>query len=169
MADLDLMRDTAKALPIPDDPLAIRSLRVWHCRYRSLRDLARFENLAELEVAAYPDDTFDPLASLLHLERLRVVHMPRVTDLTPLTALARLQSLSLATLPSWDASGRVTEVRSLEPLGNLPALTEIELFGVVPPSRAVDELLLLPGLEIAQVSKYARGEAERLAAVLAAR
>jgi hypothetical protein len=169
MADLDLVRDAAKEFPLPDDPTAMCSLRVWHCKYRSLHDLARFSNLIELEVATYPDDSFEPIAGLVRLERLRVLHMPKITNLEPLATLTRLRHLSLETLPSWDASGKVTEVRSLEPLTHLPDLEDVELFGVVPPSRSVDDLLGIPNLRQARVSKYADGEAARLEAALAAR
>jgi hypothetical protein len=169
VADLHLIRDAATELPVPKDPLAIASLRIWHCKYRSLRDLALFKNVVDLEVATYPDDTFEPLEGLLRLERLRVLHLPKITDLTPLASLTQLRYLSLATLPSWDSSGKVTEVRGLEPVAALPVLAEVELFGVVPPSRRVDDLLRAPALREARVSRYANGESERMAAALARR
>jgi len=131
--------------------------------------LALFRNLVDLEIAGYPDESFEALTGLVRLERLRVLHMPNVIDLTPIASLSRLRYLSLQTLPSWDASGMVMEVRSLKPIASLPELAELELFGVVPPSRRIDDLLRAPALRKARVSKYAHGEPERLAKALAAR
>jgi len=163
---LDLVRDAAKVFPVPEEPGAITSLRVWHCKYQSLRDLALLDNLTSLEIATYPDATFEPIETLIRLERLRVLHLPRIADLSPLRALRRLESLSLATLPSWDTSGQVTEVDTLEPLVDLPALADLELFGVVPRCRSVDDLLRMPNLRRAAISKYPKGELERLVSAL---
>jgi hypothetical protein len=167
MAHLDLMRDAAKEFRLPADPTSVTSLRVWHCKYKSLGGLSVLTNLTALEIATYPDATFEPLALLDQLETLRVLHLPNVRDLRPLRGLKRLRSLSLETLPSWDASGKVTEVESLAPLANLPLLDSVELFGVVPRSRSIDDLLRVSQLRHAKISKFAKGESERLARALA--
>jgi hypothetical protein len=88
--------------------------------------------------------------------------MPKVSDLEPLRALAGLRRLSLATLPSWDSSGKVTEAASLAPIASLSRLEELELFGVVPPDGRVDELLTIASLRQARLSKYRKSEIERL-------
>lgn len=61
------------------------------------------------------------------------------------------------------------EDRSLAPLAALPSLEELELFGVVPTSRMADELLTSRSLRRVQLSKFRRGEEEKVAAWLAGR
>lgn len=163
------MRDRASAFPDVPEPLRITSAKVWHCRYASLAPLGSLLNLRRLEIATYPDPSFDLLTQLRLLEELRIIHMPEIRDLKPLAALKNLRVLTLETLPSWDASGRVSEVRSLAPLAALPSLQELALFGVVPIGRTADELLASRSLRRVRLSKFARGEAEKVAAWLADR
>jgi hypothetical protein len=81
--------------------------------------------------------------------------------LAPLADLHRLKILSLSTLPSWDASGQVTEVRSFAPLGRLPALKHLGLFGVVPRGRSLKALERCPNLVSVCVSKFPKAEVKR--------
>jgi hypothetical protein len=166
---LELMRDKARDFPQVDSPQGYASARVWHCGYRTLAPLTRFSNLRTLEIATYPDETLEPLGRLVALEELRILHLPHVTDLAPLTNLRQLRLLSLETLPSWDASGKTTGVLSLKPLAELPHLEEINLFGVRPVSKRVDDLLLSLSLRRARLSKYPKAEIDRLQKVLAER
>jgi len=159
---LELERDTAKSFPPVDDPVSVTSARVWMCKYRSLAPLAALTNLRVLEIANYPDPTLDPLASLSELEELRILHLPKVDDLAPLSRLVRLHRLALATLPGWDASGKVTQVHSLDPITQLPSLERLELYGVVPPDRSVESILQSRSLREVRVSKYPRAEVTRL-------
>ena len=159
---LELVRDKSIALPELTDPLSIESAQIWHCRYRTLAPLSELTNLRALDIATFPDDSFEMLRPLGQLERLRVLHMPKVRDLEPLRSLRALKHLSLATLPSWDASAARTEVASLAPIASLPVLEELELFGVVPPDRKVDDLLKITTLRSANVSKYPKSEIAKL-------
>jgi hypothetical protein len=127
---------------------------MWHCKYTSLVALSGFKNLETLVVASYPDDSFELLSGLMRIKFLGILHFPEVKDLTPLANLQHLESLSLATLPSWDASGRVQVVASLEPISRLYSLRHLELFGVVPPDRKLTPLLNLRAILSARFSKY---------------
>lgn len=157
------MRDGAREFPEVPDPEAVTSARVWHCKYRTLAPLAALVNLRALSIATYPDASLELLASLEALEELEIMHLPAIRDLDPLSALKGLRRLRLATLPSWDSSGKVTEVVSLAPIAELPVLEELELFGVVPPDRTVDDLLTSVSLRRVQLSKYPKRERDRLA------
>jgi hypothetical protein len=158
---LELMRDKAREFPAVREPLAVRSARVWHCGYRSLAALATFTNLETLVVATYPDDSFAPLGALEHLQYLRVLHFPRATDLSPVRKLQDLTSLSLASLPSWDASGKTLKVSSLAPIAQIHNLQHLELFGVCPSDRALTPLFKLAKLRSARFSKYPKAEVQR--------
>src|SRR4051812_108327 len=103
------MRDKARTMPTDGDATAA-ALRVWHCNYESLGLLRGYPNLRTLVVATYPDDDLEPVTALEGLEYLSLQHLPRVTDLASLARLQRLRTLRLATLPSWDESGKVTTV-----------------------------------------------------------
>ena len=133
--------DRASTFPSVDDPHRYTSARIKSCLYETLAPLGAFTNLRSLEVSQYPDRTFEPLSTLVGLERLKIRHMPALQELIGIESLTALQYLYLATLPSWDASGRVTVVRSLAPLADLPNLTTLRLFGVRPPDKRVDDLL----------------------------
>ena len=158
---VDLLRDTASTLPDWPSPKSITSLKVWHCGFRSLAPISALSNLQRLVIASYPDDTFQPLSELEFLEELEILHFPRVTSLTPLGSLPALRSLSLASLPSWDASSKRLQVESLSPLAALPRLEVLHLVGVVPPHKLLSELESSKSLKAARFHGYAKSELER--------
>jgi hypothetical protein len=158
---LELMRDRAKTFPAIGLPSEIRKLRVWHCKYKSLRALAEFEELEELVIATFPDDSLEALASLGKLRSLSILHMPRVTSLEALARMERIESLSLATSPAWDAAGKCTIVSSLEPLTKMRSLRHMELFGVCPPDKSLAVLAQCKKLQTARFSQYTKDEVER--------
>jgi hypothetical protein len=159
--DAEFIRDKGRALPIEQLPARVRSLRVWHCAYETLQPLELLRDLEVLVIANFPDHDLEVLSSLRTLRYLSIIHLPKVTDLQPLLPLSRLECLSLATLPSWDSSGRVTEVASLEPLAALPSLRNLELFGVRPPDCSLALLQLSPSLRSARFSRYPATEMRR--------
>lgn len=158
---LQLMRETEREFPVVEDQGALRTLRVWHCKYWTLEPIASFRKLRGVEIASYPDESFDLLSELKELRYLHVLHLPRVTDLEPLSALSELVTLRLATLPSWDSSGKKSIVRSLAPLAALPALQHLELFGVVPENRSLAPLEHAQSLRQGRFSKFPKREIER--------
>lgn len=160
-AHLKAMRDPARVFPVVAHPEAVRSAMVWHCRYKSLDSLADLLNLEELVIGTFPDESFESLGRLEMLRYLRVVHMPGIRDLGPLARLTRLTSLSLSTLPGWDASGKTTTIRSLEPLTAIPGLAHVELFGICPPDKLLVPLEACKGLQTARVSQYPQAEIDR--------
>lgn len=157
----DLMRDRASVMP--RDPFAanVTALRVWQCSYDSLVPVEQYPNLRTLVVASYPDADLSPLGHLEGLEYLRLMHLPRVHDLAPLASLRQLVTVRLETLPSWDSSGKVTVVDSLRPLALLPNLAHLELFGVRPPTKSLQDLEEAPALASLRVSKYPKAEIAR--------
>ena len=163
------MRDKSRSFPDVSEPERYTSARIWHCGYATLWPLSRLINCRSLKVATFPDASFEMLVGLVNLEVLEIMHMPKVRDISALAALKSLKILELATLPSWDSSGKVTEVSSLAPLVSLENLTELRLFGVRPPTKSVDEIIAIPALRVARISKYPKMEIERLEAALAQR
>lgn len=155
------MRDGDRSLPPHPSPLEVTAIRLWHCKYKSLEGLSDYKNLKTLVIATYPDADLEPLTSLSSLEYLSIMHLPKVSDLAPLTKLQRLNTIRLSTLPSWDSSGKRTTVHSLEPLAELPDLTHLELFGVLPEDGSLRALENCPALESLRVSKYAPLEVDR--------
>jgi hypothetical protein len=87
--------------------------------------------------------------------------MPKVSDLSPLMALSELQCLSLETLPSWDSSGKTTQVDSLAPIGYLQDLRHLALFGVRPKDRSLAPLELCHRLQSARFTKFPEFEVSR--------
>lgn len=162
---LDLMRDTATAFPPVEHPLEIRTLRVWHCKYKSLRMLEGLENLEELVIAGFPDGSLEMLKPLIGLRYLSILHMPEVSNLQALAGLSKLESLSLSTSPAWDAARKVTTVESLHPLAYLGSLKHVELFGVCPPNKSLSDLEKLAILETGRFSQYPQEEIDRFYSV----
>lgn len=159
---MEFIRDKAPAFPIIAAPLKFTSVRVWHCKFKSLEPLSQLKKLQSLIIANYPDRTLELLSGLKNLRTLEILHLPRVASLEPLSQLRNLRRLSLRTLPSWDASGKVTVVDSLAPLTALPNLEELELFGVVPQSRSVDDLIRCRHLTRVRLSKYPEREQQKV-------
>lgn len=158
---LDLIRDPARSFPVPSDPGAVRSARVWYCKYKSLAPLAELRNLEELTIAGFPDESFEFLGELERLRFLSVLHLPKITSVAPLAKLSLLETLSFSTLPSWDASRKVTIVESLEPLADIPALTHLELFGVCPPDKSLVPIERCKHLRTARFAQYPAKELAR--------
>lgn len=161
MATQDLMRDPAKEFPQLPDPGAVTALRIWFCKYRTLRPLSEMSNLQTLVVAGYPDSDFDALSGLTELRYLSVLDFAKVTDLSPLAGLDQLQTLRLHSPPSWDAAGKVIEVASLAPLAGLPRLEHLELFGVRTPDASLAALESAPALKTVRLSKFPKAEVAR--------
>lgn len=155
------MRDPAKEFPSLAAPAAVTALRIWFCKYRTLRPMADLTSLQTLVIAGYPDPDFTPLRTLTHLAYVSVLDFARVTDLTPLAGLHSVRTLRLHSPPSWDASGRVIEVDSLAPIADLPRLEHLELFGVRPSSGSLAELEAAPSLRTVPVSRYSTSEVAR--------
>ena len=161
MEHLELMRDPARAFPPVADPDAVRRATIWHCRYTSLAPLAGLRQLEHLVIATFPDASLEFLGRLDKLRFLRIMHMPKVDDIGPLAGLTQRTALSLATLPSWDACGKMTTIRSLEPLVALPALAHLELFGICPPDKSLAPIEKCRHLRTARFSHYPSAETGR--------
>lgn len=159
---LELMRKKDKVFPVISSPESVTSARIWHCSYLSLEPLSKLVNLRALAIASYPDHSFEALTPLNMLESLEIVHLPNITSLSQLAGLTSIRKLSLSTLPSWDSSGKLTVVESLEPIAELPLLEELSLFGVVPESKSIDALLASHSLKKVRVSKYSKAETQKL-------
>jgi hypothetical protein len=154
------MRDDSTKLPAWEQANEVVTLRIWHCKYKSLQAIAELENLQELVIAGYPDQTLEPVAGLRSLRYLSILDIRNVTSLEALSSLQQLESLSLATPPSWDSAGKRTIVDTLEPVSRLKALKHLELFGVCPPDRKLNELLACEQLSSARFSGYPKKEVE---------
>ncbi len=158
---VELIRDKSRLFPAVQDPRTVQSLKIWHCKYKTLAPVQELVSLRELTIATYPDDSFEMLAPLERLERLRILHFPRVTSLAPLARLQRLRSVILESLPSWDAARRRLVVESLSPLAALPTLESIQLLGVVPESRSLAALDSVKSLRFARFHGFGAAEQDR--------
>lgn len=158
---LELMRDSSKILPKLEFPLEFRTARIWHCGYRSLAPISELSNLEELVIGSLPDPSIEFLCKLSRLRYLRILHMPKISNLEPITQLASIEVLSLSTSTSWDAVGKCTIIDSLLPLIKLPKLKQLELFGVCPADKSLSDLQSCPALESARFSQYPADEIAR--------
>jgi hypothetical protein len=154
------MRDKAREFPAVARPQDVTSACIWFCRYRSVDALAGFGHLRELKIGGLPDDSLQAIGALAELRYLSIVDLPAVHSLEPLRGLARLETLSLATLPEWQGRRRQV-VASLEPIAALPALTHLELLGVCPPDLSLAPLELCPNLVSARFTQYPPREVDR--------
>ncbi|GAB7128710.1 hypothetical protein JCM19000A_32180 [Silvimonas sp. JCM 19000] len=158
---LDLMRETASVFSVPEQAENVTALRIWHCKYKSLKALSVFKNLEELMIAGYPDSSLEVLQSLKKLKFLSILHMPKISDLAALAGLDNVETLSLATSPAWDAAGKRTTIDSLEPVAEMASLKHLELLGVCPPDKSLAALVRCTGLQTARFSQYPLDEVER--------
>ena len=158
---IDWVRDPSRIMPTVEDPPAVGSIRIWNCKYQTLVPLATLHRLRTLVILSFPDESLDFVGKLQALQYLSIIHLPRVSDLSPLKGLKHLEALSLQTLPSWDAGSRKTEVNSLAPVASLPSLKHLSLFGVVPEDRSLRPLEQCKNLRSARFSKYPKREMAR--------
>lgn len=158
---LDLVRLQDKDWPQIEDPDKYTSVRVWFCKYRTLDAISYFQNLKNLVIAGFPDPSLVAISRLTELEYLRILHLPKITSLAGIEKLKNLESLSLSTAPSWDSSGKRTEVDSLAPVGTLEKLKHIELFGVCQTGSSLSELESCSSLVTGRFNKYPKGVAEQ--------
>jgi hypothetical protein len=131
--DADLMRlgrnvDFERAIVAA--PTNATSMRVWYCGVRSFEFLKRFPKLRVLFVAGWSDSDLSALAYLTELRRLKIVHLPKVTSLTTLPVLPRLEEVSLSILASEDP--KLRPIESWDPLCRLPSLKMAYLHGLQP-------------------------------------
>jgi hypothetical protein len=148
LSDAGIMRDTVldrewdaqRQFPEVVDPTGYRAARIWNCKYRTLKPIAAFTGLEELAILSVPDPDLTFLEGLGRLTYLRLLHLPKVTDLAPLAHLQNLRTLLIETLPSWDSGNKRLTVDSLEPLGELRNLENITLIGIRTPDRSLRPL-----------------------------
>ncbi len=158
---VDFTRDKATRIPTVENPLAVESLRIWHCSYKTLNSISVFRNLQTLVIATFPDPSLEPIGMLTKLQHLRILHLPKIADLGPLASLTHLETLSLEVLPSWDAARKKTIVSSLEPLVRLVKLKHLSLCGVVAVDRSLTSLERCGSLVSALIHGYPREEMAR--------
>jgi hypothetical protein len=138
---LELINEKAKNFPKIENPLDFNEIRIWYCNYRSLSLLSDFQNLENIEILGYPDSSLELIGRLSNVKYLRIMHMPRVNDLSPLSNLKLLERLELAVLFSWN---RQQHIKSLQPLNKLSNLQIVELHGVYPDDGSLQSLLSCP-------------------------
>ena len=163
--EVDIRGQRGLDFPDLEQPLSITHARVFACRFERWDAIGTFANLVSLEVFDWLASDLDALRPLLRLEQLRIQHLPRVTNIDALGSLISLRRLILETRPSWDGS-KVTQIDTLQPLRGL-ALEEVNLFGVRPASKSVDDLMAIPTLKKARLSKFAAKEIKKINASVA--
>ena len=132
-------------------------------RVTSLTPLATLRHLQALELEDPP--TLSGLDRLTNLMCLVLRHFRRIKSLAPLAELLQLRTVSMSTIPSWDASRRCLEVDSLEPLTGLSMLESLCLMGVKPLDRRLDPLHRLAQLKYLHISHEFQFQLEDYAAL----
>jgi hypothetical protein len=163
---VEFVRDKGKAMPQVERPEDVHSLKIWHCGFKSLLGLEVFCSLKKLVIAGFPDYSLEVVAHMPALEELEIVHLPNVKSLLPLARLGSLRTLSLGTLPSWDASGKRSWVESLAPLAHLQRLESLELLGLLPLDKSLTPIRSCRGLRQIRMVGYPAGEVRQLRASL---
>jgi len=143
----------------------VRALKV-----RRIASLSGLEKLPKLEALDLDEpESLVGLSALTRLKFLAMSHFTKIHSLQPLGALTALTGLSLSTIASWDASGRVLSVESFAPLSGLIHLEALNLMGVWPEDGALEPLHALKQLRhlnISHVRKFRLRDFARLARAL---
>jgi len=124
---LELIREKSRDFPKIENPLDFTEIKIWHCRYQSLNKISDFQNAENIEIATYPDASLEFIGKLSKVKSLKIIHLPRVNDISPLSKLESLETLYLAILPSWD---KLQHIASLNPLSRLRNLHSLSLHGI---------------------------------------
>jgi len=56
---VDLICDQSKVMPIFGSPTDLTTLRIWFCKYRTLKALGSLHQLKTLVVAGFPDEDLE--------------------------------------------------------------------------------------------------------------
>ncbi len=123
------------------------ALKVWGSRVRDFTPLERMAQLIHLEILDFEHGSLRTIGRLKNLRFLRIIHIPKEHDLTPLAALENLEELLLESLPSWDASGKTLVFESLRPLAGLKQLKRLVLMKVRVEEHGLQPLWGLTKLE----------------------
>jgi hypothetical protein len=127
---------------------AVRALKI-----RRASSLSGLEKLPKLEALDLDEpESLVGLSALTRLKYLSMSHFTRIHSLQPLGALTALTGLSLSTIASWDASGRVLSVESFVPLSKLIHLAALNLMGVWPEDGSLEPLYRLKQIRYLNVS-----------------
>lgn len=113
---LELIADKAKKFPSIEKPEKYSEIEIIDCNYTSLSSLRDFVNAKSLEIRSIPDGNIDFLKPLKKLKVLKITHFPKLSDISPISHLNSLEQLYLASLTSWDASGKRLTIKSLCPV-----------------------------------------------------
>jgi hypothetical protein len=109
---LELIREKSKYFLKIENPLDFTEIKIWHCRYQSSNQISDFQNIENIEIATYPDASFES-GKLPKVKSLKIIHLPKVNDISPLSKLESLETLYLAILPCWN---KFQYIASLKPL-----------------------------------------------------
>ncbi|SFC64569.1 hypothetical protein SAMN05428997_109102 [Bosea sp. CRIB-10] len=153
--------DAQRQFPEVADPAGYRAARIWNCKYRTLKPVAAFTGLEELAIMSIPDPDLTFLQGLGSLTYLRLLHLPKVTDLAPLAHLQNLRTLLIETPPSWDSGSKRLTVASFEPLGELRSLENITLIGIRTPEQSLRPLERCSNLRTAWFGHLPKDEIAR--------
>ncbi len=121
-------KDT-KGLLIPEAHL-ITELKIWYSSINDWEILSKFQNLVSLEIAGYDSDSLEPISKLIGLKTLRLLHFPKLQDISKITCNINIENLSLESLPSYDASNKYLEIDSLKPVSSLSKMMKFKMYGV---------------------------------------
>jgi hypothetical protein len=142
---LELIRDKSRDFPKVENPLEYSEIRIWHCGYRSFDWIRSFQNVESIEIATYPDSTLESIGRLPTVKFLFIIHLPKITDISPLANLQSLEKLELQTLPS---SAKTQQIKSLYPLEKLPNLRSFNFGGFTVEDGSLQPLHSCPNLEV---------------------
>lgn len=77
---------TPKDSSIPGEIRQSRNASIRMSGFKNVGNLAEFPNISSLEVFLWPLESFEVLASLKHLQTLRITHFPKVNSLEALVS-----------------------------------------------------------------------------------
>jgi hypothetical protein len=146
---LELIRDKSRNFPAVENLADYSDIKIWHCRYQTFQNLNGFINLENIEIATYPDPTFEPISTLKKLRSLKIYHLPGIKDLTYLEGLENLEELELQLVVS---QSKFQHIVSLQPLEGLYNLRRISICGYVIEDGSLQPLHSLTRLEEFSIS-----------------
>jgi hypothetical protein len=125
-------------------------VRLVEPRITTLAPLRHLPNMTALSLEDF--QSLSGLERLRNLQCLAMRHFPHVHSLSPIESLLQLRTVSLSTIPSWDASRRCLEVDSFAPFSGLADLESLSLMGVRPLDGRLDSIEKLVNLKYLHIS-----------------
>lgn len=130
MKKIEFIGKDLKKVKLSDSDLQeVESLTIWRCTGVDYNILQKTQNLKVLELTNYPYETLADIKQNIGIEKIKIVGIPKLNDITTIKDFKKITSVSIETSPSWDSQKKFAKIKDIKALYDLPYLREVLIVG----------------------------------------